>query len=263
MPKLGFIGLGNMGSGIINGIIEKQLIPCDQLYVSRKHPELAKSYADLGAHVFADNRSVANNAEIIVLAVKPNILGSVLDEIRDALDHQLIISIAAGWSPKRLESSLPESVSYICAMPNVPVSVGMGCTILNEEGRYKPEEMEETQRIFSAIGKTHLVSSRVYDPCGTLAGCGPAYVFEFMEALCDAAVLAGIPKPLAQSITAEMIAGAAQMALDTGMHPCALKDSVCSPGGTTIEGIRALHEHGFHAGVMAAIASAIEKKSRL
>ena len=262
--KIGFIGLGNMGSAILNGILQKNLVTPDDIYVSRKHPENAKSYASQGVHVFCSNIDVAKAADILLLAVKPNILESVLEEIRGALtDHHLLISIAAGWPPERLLSVVPEHVSCVCVMPNVPASVGAGCTILNEKGRYTPEQMDVVRQIFNSVGTTALVEDRYYSVCGALTGCSPAFVFEFIEALCDAAVLSGIPKPLALSLTAEMLSGSAQMALKTGAHPGALKDRVCSPGGTTIEGIRALHEQGFHAAVMEALIKAIEKGKRV
>ncbi|MBQ8093873.1 MAG: pyrroline-5-carboxylate reductase [Clostridia bacterium] len=263
MKKIGFIGLGNMGSAILNGILSKQTFPPEQIAVSRKHPELAEKYAENGVRIYTGNRELAAEADLIILAVKPNILESVLSEIRDVLDKQLILSIAAGWTPTRLSAALPAGVSYISAMPNVPAAVGSGCTIINEDGRYTDAQMIQAEQIFGAIGTTHRVSGRIFDVCGTLTGCGPAFVFEFMEALCDAAVLEGVPKPLAQSLAAEMIGGAARMVESSGKHPCVLKDAVCSPGGTTIEGVRALHEHGFHVGVMDAIIRAYEKGKKL
>ncbi|MBQ9008877.1 MAG: pyrroline-5-carboxylate reductase, partial [Clostridia bacterium] len=223
----------------------------DGIFVSRKHPENAQSYARQGVHILRSNSEVVQSADTILLAVKPNILESVLEEIRGSLsERHLLVSIAAGWPPERLLSAVPEEVSCICAMPNVPASVGNGWTILNEKGRYRDEQMETVRTIFNAVGTTHLVDDRYYSVCGSLTGCSPAFVFEFIESLCDAAVLNGIPKPLALSLAAEMLSGSAQMVLKTGQHPGALKDRVCSPGGTTSEGIRALHEHGFHAAVM-------------
>ncbi len=261
---IGFIGLGHMGSAILNGILRNNLVPADSIYVSRKHPENAQPFAAQGVHVLLSNSEVIQAADTIILAIKPNILVSVLEEIRENLNSRhLLISIAAGWPPDRLQSVIPEDVSFICAMPNVPASVGAGCTILNEKGRYSEEHMDTVRRIFNSIGTTHLVDNRYYSACGSLTGCSPAFVFEFIESLCDAAVLCGIPKNLALSLTAEMLSGSAQMAIHAGSHPGILKDSVCSPGGTTIEGIRALHEHGFHAAVMDAYIRAVEKGNRL
>ncbi|MBR1710170.1 MAG: pyrroline-5-carboxylate reductase [Clostridia bacterium] len=260
--KLGFIGLGHMGSAILNGILEHRLVAPENIYVSRKHPELSSDLAALGIHVMSSNKEVAAHCDTVVLAVKPYLIAPVIDEMGEELHQKLVLSIAAGWTPERFSAALPHS-RFICLMPNVPVSIAEGCTMINAEGQYTKEDMDAAEYLFQSIGQTHVVEDRIFSACGTLTGCGPAFVFEFIEALCDAAVVTGIPKALAKNLAAEMVVGSAKMVLQSEKHPCELKDEVCSPGGSTIEGIRTLHDRGFHSAVLEAVLSAREKGKKL
>ena len=261
--KLGFIGLGNMGGAILSGVIKKNVINTDDISVSRLHPHKTDSDEFRRIEVFANNKELTQNSDCIVLAIKPNIIAQILDEIKEYLNGKFIISIAAGWSPEQLEKKLPSDTRFICVMPNIPVSVGYGMSIINTSGRFTENDLTLTKAIFESIGKISLASDNLFSKEGSLTGCGPAFVFEFIEALCDAAVLNGIPKNTAVELTANMVIGAAQMVLKTGQHPCVLKDQVCSPGGTTIEGINSLHHGGFHASLIDALNATIRKEANL
>ena len=261
--KLGFIGAGNMGSAIIEGILRRQCLPADALYASRKHPEKGAALAHRGVHVMADNESLVQAVDAVVLAVKPVYVPEVLDGVRESLCGKLVISIVAGWTYEMLSKALPETARFVRVMPNTPLAVGEGMTLISSRCTCTEEEFAFAQEIFAAAGKVAVVEDRVFTPANGISGCGPAFVYAFIEAIADGGVRYGVPRALAYELAAQTLIGAAKMVQETGAHPGALKDAVCSPGGTTIEGMYALEKGGMRAAVMDAVGATVEKTLRL
>lgn len=261
--KLGFIGAGNMGSAIISGLLRQDSLPADDLYISRKHPELSADFAKQGVHVLADNRDLVRSCDGIVLAIKPVYTAQVLEEIHDVISGKLVISIVAGWTYDMLKAALPESARFVRVMPNTPLAVGEGMSLLSSRCTCTEEEFAFAKAIFAAAGKVAVVEDHVYTPANGISGCGPAFVYEFIEAMADGGVRYGVPRALAYELAAQTLIGAAKMVLETGEHPGKLKDAVCSPGGTTIEGIYALEKGGMRAAVMDAVGATVEKTNKL
>lgn len=261
--KLGFIGAGNMGSAIISGLLRQDSLPADDLYISRKHPELSADFAKQGVHVLADNRDLVRSCDGIVLAIKPVYTAQVLEEIHDVISGKLVISIVAGWTYDMLKAALPESTRFVRVMPNTPLAVGEGMSLLSSRCTCTEEEFAFAKAIFAAAGKVAVVEDHVYTPANGISGCGPAFVYEFIEAMADGGVRYGVPRALAYELAAQTLIGAAKMVFETGEHPGKLKDAVCSPGGTTIEGIYALEKGGMRAAVMDAVGATVEKTNKL
>ena len=241
--KLGFIGAGNMGSAIISGILNKGALPADCIYVSRKHPEKGAELAQKGVHIMKDNLSLVQAVDCILLAVKPVYAAEVIREVYDVLDGKFVISIVAGWTYEMLKDALPDAARFVRVMPNTPLAVGEGMSLISS--------------LFT------IVEDHVYTPANGISGCGPAFVYAFIEAMADGGVRYGVPRALAYELAAQTLVGAAKMVLETGEHPGRLKDAVCSPGGTTIEGMYALEKGGMRAAVMDAVGATVEKTMRM
>lgn len=260
--KIGFIGAGNMGGAIIRSMLKGGYAPAD-IFISRKHPENSGEWTELGIRVLADSKALTKIADAVVLAVKPYQAQAVLSELGNALKNKLVISIMAGWSYEMLEKALPENTRFIRVMPNTPLTVGEGMTLISRRARCSEEDMAFAKGIFEGSGLVAMVEDSVFTPANGLSGCGPAFVFAFMEAMADGGVRCGVPRKLAYELAAQTVIGAGKMLLETGKHPGELKDAVCSPGGTTIEGMFALEEGGMRAAVMDAVGRAVEKTLKM
>ena len=204
---------------------------------------------------------VLERSDILILAVKPYLIETVLAPIREKLAGKVLLSVAAGWPFQRFEEALPAGVHHLSIMPNTPVAIGEGIVLLEEENSLSPQELSQAKELLAALGVVETVPSAQMGIAGTVAGCGPAYAALFLEALGDAGVYHGLPRELSYRLAAQMLAGTGKLHLATGQHPGAMKDAVCSPGGTTIRGVAQLEQHGFRAAVIDAVsASAGEKK---
>lgn len=261
--KIGFIGAGNMGSAIIRGIINQQALCADEIYLSRKHPEKSADFCSMGIHVMPNNLSLVQVVDCVVLAIKPIYAQDVIREVYDALNGKFVISIVAGWTYEMLQSALPQTARFVRVMPNTPLAVGEGMSLISSHYTCTEDEFAFTNSIFSAAGKTVVVEDHVYTVANGISGCGPAFVYEFIEAMADGGVRYGVPRALAYELAAQTLIGAAKMVLETGEHPGKLKDAVCSPGGSTIEGVYALEKDGMRAAIMDAVGAAIEKTMRM
>ena len=261
--KLGFIGAGNMGSAIISGILNKGALPADCIYVSRKHPEKGAELARKGVHIMKDNLSLVQAVDCVLLAVKPVYAADVIREVYDALDNKFVISIIAGWTYEMLKDALPDVARFVRVMPNTPLAVGEGMSLISNLCTCTDEEFDFAKSVFAAAGKVTVVEDHVYTPANGISGCGPAVVYAFIEAMADGGVRYGVPRALAYELAAQTLVGAAKMVLETGEHPGRLKDAVCSPGGTTIEGMYALEKGGMRAAVMDAVGATVEKTMRM
>ncbi|MDO5135371.1 MAG: pyrroline-5-carboxylate reductase [Eubacteriales bacterium] len=263
--KIGFIGCGNMASAMIRGILKKRLFSPEDIIVSNLTPEGSRrSRETLGVQTTLDNRQVVLSAEKVVLAVKPQFYEEVLLEIRELLTpSHTLISIAPGKTLSWLEEACGQPIKAARLMPNTPAQVGEGMTGVCANERVTPEEMQEILSITDSFGRTEVVPERLMDAVGAVSGCSPAFVFLFLEAMADGAVAMGMPRNQAYQFAAQAVLGSAKMLLETGMHPGQLKDMVCSPAGTTIEGVRTLEKAGFRSAVFEALQASGEKGKRL
>ena len=255
----GIIGAGNMGGAIIGGIASKGI--SGSVYVYDKNTEAAKKVAAKYGAVSADIKTAAT-ADIVILAVKPNVLYSVIEEIKDTVsDESVIVSIAAGQSIDRMEKAFGKKVKLMRVMPNTPALVGEGMSALSPNALLAADKelTDAVVSIFESFGKAEIVTENLMDAVTGVSGSSPAYVFMFIEALADAAVAAGMPRDKSYTFAAQSVLGAAKMVLETGTHPAELKDMVCSPGGTNIEAVKVLEEKGLRAAVMDAVKACVEK----
>ncbi len=253
---IGMIGTGNMGSAILRGIVEAEYVRASQIIAyDTNRKRMRDLEEDLpGVMLAADCREVAERADLIILAVKPIMMEEVIGMIRGELQGKAVLSIAAGWTVGMLEKALANTgCSYMRVMPNTPALVGEGMTALCDESTFSKEDFDFVKGIFDAIGKTRILPERLFDGVVALSGSSPAYVYMMIEAMADAAVREGIPRIHAYEMAAQSVLGSALMVLSTGTHPAALKDAVCSPGGTTIEAVEELERKGFRAAIMDAM----------
>lgn len=263
---IGFIGLGNMASAMIGGILKKGLAESAEIIGSCRTEATRKQIEDkYGIRTVSDNRQVANGADILILAVKPNVLQEVIREIRmEVSSHCLVVSIAAGRSLEWLKEAFdrPE-VKVIRCMPNTPALVLEGCTGICAGDEVTREELERVVELAESFGKASMVPERLMDAVVGVSGSSPAYVFLFIEAMADGAVAAGMPRKQAYEFAAQSVLGSAKMVLETGLHPGVLKDMVCSPGGTTIQAVKVLEEKGLRSAVMDAVEACVEQSRKM
>jgi len=263
---IGMIGAGNMGSAILRGIVEAEYVrPSQIIAYDANRKKMRELEEDLpGVRLAADCCEVAEQADLVILAVKPLFVRDVIDEVRGALQGKSVLSIAAGWTVAMLRDALRDTgATYMRVMPNTPALVGEGMTALCDDSTFSREDFEFAKGIFDAIGKTRILPERLFDGVVALSGSSPAYVYIMIEAMADAAVREGIPRVHAYEMAAQSVLGSALMVLSTGTHPAALKDAVCSPGGTTIEAVEELERKGFRAAIMDAMKACAEKSREM
>lgn len=262
---IGFIGLGNMARAMIKGMLDKGIAAPSEIIGSAKTRETrVKMEEEFGIKTEAHNDKVAFLADIIILAIKPQFFEEVLPEIREALlGDKLIISIAAGKTMADIEKLFGKKLKLIRCMPNTPALVGEGCSGVCRNELVSDEEMARCMRLMGSFGLAEEVPEKLIDAVAGVSGCSPAYVFLFMEALADGAVAAGMPRKQAYTFAAQAVMGSAKLMLETGKHPGELKDMVCSPAGTTIEGVRILEEKGVRGAVMDAVKATVEKAKNM
>lgn len=263
--KIGFIGLGNMARAIIGGMLREGIASREDIIGSAKtQATLDAVQKEYGIGVEQSNKAVAEAADVLVLAVKPQFLEGVIKEIKEAVkEGALVISIAAGKTLSWLSENFDRPLGLVRCMPNTPALVGEGCTGICANDIVTEEELAYSLRLMGSFGRASLVEEKLMDAVGAVSGSSPAYVFMFIEAMADAAVAAGMPRKKAYEFAAQAVCGSAKLMLETGKHPGELKDMVCSPGGTTIEGVRVLEEAGFRGAVMDALLATVEKSRRL
>ena len=263
--KIGFIGCGNMGKAILGGLIASGQVLPGQIWVYTPSPDKVTALHDqFGINAAESAQEVAQIADIIFAAVKPGIMIKVLSEITSSLNKDsLVVSIAAGITLDQLARALGHDRKIIRAMPNTPALVNAGMTSVTPNALVTPEDTADVLNIFRCFGEAEVIAEPMIHPVVGVSGSSPAYVFMFIEAMADAAVLGGMPRAQAYKFAAQAVMGSAKMVLETGEHPGALKDMVCSPGGTTIEAVRVLEEKGFRAAVIEAMTKCMEKSEKL
>ena len=244
-----------MAKAMIGGLIRgKVCAPGNITATARTRESREKAKELFGIPVKEDNAEAVKDAHIVILAVKPQMMTGVLDEIRTNLtEKQLIISIAAGCSISSFEEALGADKKIVRVMPNTPALVGEGMSAWCGNAHVTEEDKASVRKIFSSFGMEEEVPEKLIDTACCVSGCGPAYVSMFIEALADAAVAEGMPRAQAYRFAAQTVMGSAKMVLETGKHPGELKDMVTSPGGSTIAGVQKLEEKAFRGTVMEAI----------
>ncbi len=265
MFTAGFIGCGNMGGALASAAAKS--IGGKNIFLSDFIEEKAETLAeDLFANK-SDNKTIAQNCRYIFLGVKPQVIFDTIKEISPILrkrkDRFVVVSMAAGISLDAIEKAFGFDLPVIRIMPNTPAQVGKGVILYSCDGSITFKETEEFEEIFKFAGITDRISESLIDAASAVSGCGPAFAYLFIEALADGGVTCGLPRDKALTYAANTVKGAAEMLLKTGLHPGVLKDAVCSPGGTTIEGVHALEEGSFRADSMNAVIKAYEKTLRL
>lgn len=258
MAKLGFIGMGNMGYALLKGL--KPIFGEDIIFHRSNREKMLEVAKTEGVSYADNNRTVIENAKYIVLAIKPQMFDSVLEEIRDAITKEhIIISLAPGITLEQLKEKVGEG-RVVRTMPNTPAMVGEGMTgIAFDEKSFKDEEVEIITTIFESVGKIKIVNENLIDAVVCASGSSPAYVFMFMEALADSVVKCGMKRDDAYEFVAQTVLGSAKLMLETKKHPGELKDMVCSPGGTTIAGVEGLEKNGFRKAVFEATEACYNK----
>ena len=265
MKKIGFIGAGNMAGAIIGGIIKSNLVESQNVIASAKTmTNLNKLKDEYNINVTLDAREVVKNSDIVFMAVKPNIFDGVLEGVKDLIgDEKIVVSIAAGKSISSMENIIGDDKKIIRTMPNTPALVNEGMSALCPNKNIEDEELKIVKGIFDSFGKSEVVGEYLIDSVIGVSGSSPAYLFMFIEAMADAAVVGGMPRKQAYNFAAQSVLGAAKIVLESGKHPGELKDMVCSPGGTTIEAVKVLENEGMRSSVINAVCACIEKSKEM
>ena len=261
--KIGFIGLGNMASAIMQGIISNGVVSASDVYgydVSDAAKEKAKENQ---INILGSNLDVASNSDVLILAVKPQFLADAVKELNGKISsNTIVISIVAGRTIEALEELLGE-VKIVRTMPNTPALIREAAIGYSFNGLIAEDDKAVVKKILSSFGKAIEVPERLMDAVVGVSGSAPAYVFMFIEAMADAAVEEGMPRAQAYEFAANAVYGSAKLMIETGKHPGELKDMVCSPAGTTIAAVRVLEEAGFRGAVIDAVEAATERSKEL
>ncbi|MCG7365182.1 pyrroline-5-carboxylate reductase [Pantoea sp. ACRSH] len=263
--KIGFIGGGNMAKAIIGGLVKSGQIAPSNIWVFDRKAETNEALArEYGIQAAESAEVLAREVDILFGAVKPNVILKVLKDLASQLKKEaLVISIAAGVTLDSLATVLGHDRKIVRVMPNTPALVNEGMTSVTPNVLVEQPEIDEVVTMFESFGKAAVVSEYLIHSVVGVSGSAPAYVFMFIEAMADAAVLGGMPRAQAYQFAAQAVKGSAQMVLESGKHPAELKDMVCSPGGTTIEAVKVLEEKGFRAAVMEAMQQCMAKSEAL
>jgi len=263
--KIAFVGGGNMASALIRGLLHSQTVTADQIRASDVHEErLAELRQKHGVHTTTDNEDVARWADVVVIAVKPQIVDRVLAPIAAALaEGDLVVSIAAGVPIESIEARLPAGARVVRAMPNTAAIALAGATAIAPGAHATPHDLEVARALFEAVGRCVVLDETLLDAVTGLSGSGPAYVMLMIEALADGGVKVGLGRDVALLLAAQTVYGAAKLQLETGEHPGRLKDMVTSPGGTAIAGLHTLEAGGLRRTLIDAVEAASTRSAEL
>ena len=255
--KLAFLGTGNMGAALANAAAK---VADNELYLVNRHPEKAQKLQEAIGGQVCDHNTAVSEADMIFLGVKPYLLSELIRGILPALSARnpapVVISMAAGKTIAQIQELLDSAVPVIRIMPNTPVAVAEGMILYSCSAEITPAQKDAFLAAMRHAGRFLEIDEHLMDAGMAISGCGPAYVDLFVEAMADAGVACGLPRKDAIALAAQMVLGSAKLILESGRHPGELKDAVCSPGGTTIQGVRKLEEKGFRSAVMEAVLAA-------
>jgi len=260
---IGFLGHGKMYQALAGGFLKANLIKPENLlasYINQEEDEIQEE----DCVKINSNEEVVRQAQVVIIAVKPHVVESVIDQILPYVEEEhLIISVAAGWKTENLQSKFSPDTKVVCVAPNTPSLVGCGASVCSFGENVTDDDKVLVEKLFTTVGMFSTMPDKQLDIVTGLSGSGPAYAFIAMEALSDGAVRMGMPRDIATKLSAQMLMGAAKMVLETGKHPGELKDAVCSPGGTTIAAVHSLERNGFRATLMDAVEASTNKAKQL
>lgn len=260
---IGFLGAGNMAQAIIKGALSNKAIEAQSVTVyDIDQTKVTALCEDLNINAANDVAALCGSSDIIILAVKPNVMADVLWQLKPVIGAKSIVSIAAGWSAEMIRKAIG-IIPVSRVMPNTPLMVGEGMSVFEAPCSLPDAQKAFIEQIFASLGRISHAPQKAMDAVTAVSGSGPAYVFMFIEALSDAGVLCGLPRDQAQQLAAQTVLGAAKMVLETGSHPGVLKDAVCSPGGTTIEAVKSLENDSFRGCVIKAVEKCANKSKAL
>ena len=260
--SIGCVGCGNMGGAILAGLAASSL-DCTLYGHTRTAARMAPLEA-AGVTRLDSARELARKARYVVMAVKPYQIEALLAEMAPEFGPDtVVISVAAGISIARLQAAVAGRCPVVRCMPNTPALVGAGFTALCEENSFSKASLGWAKELFSTLGVVQVLPERLFDAVVAVSGSSPAYVYMFIEAMADGAVRLGMPRKMAIQAAAQAVLGSAKMVLTTGEHPAALKDNVCSPGGTTIEAVQSLEKNGFRSAVLEAMDACARKNRKM
>ncbi len=261
--NISFIGCGNMASAIIKGLVNTGFDPASICAADMISGNLESIAASTGINITDSNITAVKKADIIIAAVKPQQLEAVLEEIKNDIDSRILVTLAPGKTLSWIGERVQKGTKIIRTMPSTPALVGEGMTAICANSEVEEDELREVVDIFKSVGKAVVIPEHLFDVAVGAGSSSPAFVFMFIEAMADAAVYEGMSRQQAYAFAAQAVYGSAKLVLETGIHPGELKDRVCSPAGTTIEGVRTLEQNGFRGTVMDAVIDAIEKSKEL
>lgn len=263
--KFAFIGAGKMGETLINGILASGEVKNDQIIATTRHGKrLGQLSERLPIITTLNNIEAVENADVILLCVKPQAANEILTELQDVLKpNQVLISIVASLTTAMIESKLLNKVPVVRAMPNTPSLVGAGMTSICGGKFAETRHIELTENIFKLIGRTLVLDENYFDSVTGLSASGPAFIYIIIESLAEGGVKAGLPRDVATQLAAQTCLGAAKMVIDTKQHPAVLKDNVTTPAGCTIDGILKLEEGGVRVTLIKAIVEAAKRAKSL
>lgn len=264
-PRVGFLGSGRMATALAKGIIAADLVAADQMIASDVVAAARDAFRhSTNANTTDDNQIVFRDADVILVAVKPQSLSDALQDARAVIESRhLIVSIVAGIPIETYQDLLGKNVRIVRVMPNTPCLVGAGASAFAMGEQTTPADADLVKRLLSTVGLAYELPEHLLDAVTGLSGSGPAYVYEIIEAISDGGVRVGLPRDVATRLAAQTLLGAAQMVLQTGEHPGVLKDAVTSPGGTTIAGLHVLEQAGLRGCLMNAVVAATERSREL
>jgi pyrroline-5-carboxylate reductase len=262
---LGFLGAGNMAGALIKGLLHGNVLPAAQIAASDvKAERLDRLSKQHGIRTMTDNHALVRESDVLVLAVKPQVIDRVLTEIgADVRPDQLLVSVAAGVPIEALESRLPAGSRVVRAMPNTPATVQAGATAISGGAHAREDDLRIARELFEAVGRVVVLEEAQLDAVTGLSGSGPAYLMLIIEALADGGVKVGLHRDTALLLAAQTVFGSAKLLLETGEHPGRLKDMVTSPGGTAIAGLHTLESGALRKTLIDAVEVATKRAAEL
>lgn len=264
--SIGFIGCGNMASAIISGIIESKTVKAQEINIYDVfYPAVEKLATKYDVNICEDENAVVTSSDTVILAVKPNVLSSVLEKINNTLAESdtLIISIAAGKTTEFIRNALSHDNRIIRVMPNINATVGESMSAYTANAQATDDDKQLAEKIFGGVGQVIYLDEAYFPLFGVIGGCSPAFAYMFIDALARAGVKNGMKKDTALMVAAQSVLGSAKMIIESNEHPWELIDKVCSPGGTTIEAVTSLQADGFETAIHNAVDKAIDKDKKL
>ena len=261
--KIGFIGCNNMNGAILQGALKRKVIAKENVFVYDISPAVMERVKLLGVNVVEGNQGLCEASDMIVLGTKPHHVKEAIEQCEEGLEGKALVSVAAGLSIECLQRLTKGKTRILRTMPNTPAMVGAGVTAFCVETDFSEEEKAEATKIFEGIGSVEWVEERLINVIAAISGSGPAFLSLFVEAFSDGGVKNGLSREFSYQLAAQTMVGTGKMLLETGLHPGQIKDMVSSPGGTTIEGIKALEKGGLRYAVMDCVDEATKKAEKL